>query len=227
MNTRCDIAYGPTTIQKTVECDRNVYDALASHLDSYCAWLFRMNLHAPQTNIAYQDGILTFSQEHIRADGTVPFKDIIERLRCADYSTFGFDSNPPNFIQSGAKTYFIDFYPFLVDQKEVLEPQFEYPYELIHTRYFTPTNTIVTLMNRLPKVEGHHFLDTMKHYRGFLLNTFETILAREKLQLLYILEKHTHQDFLKNYKQYYAASKRITTIPPSSVARLYASLRAL
>lgn len=188
-------------IIKCVKADIEVYRVIRDRINDYSDWLSSAGLKVVDTTVDYKDGLIYFSQPFIdlrRSDPDYMTRAILK----LEFKEFGLDASPDNFLGEGL---LVDLYPFLVNQWEVLELQFDYPYKEIKGRYFNRASVLATYLIRLYKIDSEKSLDLVSEYGDFLSKgiTAHEILLRECCRLLKMLSLGIggELEFSKFYKQ--------------------------
>jgi len=211
---RAEVEKRDGRIIKSVYASPYLFSAMEQNLSQYAMWLASAGFRVPDTRVSYKNGLAIFDQELIISCEPINSLEIIRRMRDMNFDFFGMDSNPNNFL--GARNpYFVDFFPFLIKEKNVLSEQFDYPTEIVIQRYFVKVNIISTFINRLFKSVPKQAVESVRKVSDFLLSEYDFILPREKSRLYKGLEIFTSHGNLLDYLDFYEASKEVELITSS------------
>lgn len=214
-------------IFKNVKTELPVFKALGDNFDSYKKWLENENICVPNTKIDYENDTLIFDQELIKGNRSLQYKRITETILNLDYSNFGLDSNPENFLDMDGKIYFIDFYPFLKRDNNLLEYQFDYSPEEVTKRYFNKTNVLATFLIRLYKSDPVEMIQLLKKQKQFLIDEYQEILPREKIRFYEILRIEKKDSPKSCFKDIYEKTKPIEEIESEKNKELLNQLKTI
>ena len=190
-----------TNITKFVDANGEVYEAIRDRIKDYGDWLSSAGLKVVDTIVDYKDGKIYFRQPLIDSKRSDP-DFITQAILKLKFTEFGLDASPDNFLGDGL---LVDLYPFLVNQRGVLESQFDYPYNEIRRRYFNKVSVLVTYLIRLYKTDSSTSLRLVNTHRELLRKGVGgcEILPREchRLLKLMLLGAGKEFEFGKFYKQ--------------------------
>lgn len=185
---------------KKVRTEKYVFECMLDNLDYLESTMNKCGLFLPETIIAYMDGELIFEQHWIHGRFCQDYNELCRIFMGFDYSRFGLDSNPNNFILGlDNKIYMIDLFPFLMRDREILRVQFAYSVNEALLRYFQLVNVISTYIARLFLRSYDLAISALSLNRAFLKDNFKDILPREKLRLLAGMELKSVPRFHKVY----------------------------
>lgn len=173
-------------VTKCVNASKEVFRTINDKIKDYGDWLSTADLKMVDTYVYYEDGKIYFKQPFVNLDLSEP--NIIARsILKLEYGGYGLDASPDNFLGDGM---LVDLYPFLTDQRRILELQFDYPYNEVRKRYFNMFSVLATYVIRLYKTNSEKSFELMSEHINPLLRGVETqeILQRECCRLLNILE---------------------------------------
>lgn len=224
---RCNIEIINGRIIKSVCSNESVYNTVRESFSAYSDWLKGVGIVVPDTRVYHQDGILYFNQEYISEGENLNLDRLISRIKLLEFDKYGIDCNPSNFIYKNNTLFYIDIFPFLINDSKILEYQFPYSYETICQRYFTGINAVATLLNRVAKQSSADFIQGLYSQKEYILDNFTDILPREKTRLLYALQNNEHSDFTDIYIDYYVKTKELTTISADQDFELCNILKSL
>jgi hypothetical protein len=193
-------------IVKSYIVSREQRDVMPRYLPLYINWLKSVGFNVPLTELTVEDDYVLMAQEYI-SGRTPTWKDWILLLRrlveITEFSEFGLDANPSNFLFKGEDIYFVDLYPLLVGyDKAFLSSQFSYREEIILSRYFERYTIIVCFLNRLKNIDEEAFFACYGYIKDILLREFESIPARDLRRLSRALTLDQ-----TNFKRYYKKTK--------------------
>lgn len=198
---------------KRVESPGFLFKHLTTNLTGYRNWLHKAGFKTPDTKVHYKDGYIIFDQEQIDAGICENVKSVISKFRQLSFDIYGLDSNPRNFLGE-RDVYFVDFFPLLTRNTLALEQQFDYPSGEATQRYFTLENVLMFYVVRAFKENPVWAYEALKLVKSDLLAKYETVLPREKVRLLNALLL-SEQGKILEYPQFYADTKKLTTITSS------------
>lgn len=207
---RSEVEIVGSQVIKRVTATSHVADLTNKQMDSYQDWLASAGIESVDTQIDYQDGKLIFIQPHLKVQQYANPARLIGAFLKLDYSHFGMDSNPGNFMGESDPVN-VDFYPFLIRDRQALVDQFDYPVNIAIERYFIPVNVVTTYVVRLFKIAEDLAKMGVESAAPILLEGFKKVLPREKLRLLNALTM-MDSGSLEDFPDYYVRSKSLTSI---------------
>ncbi len=225
---RASIKIDESIIIKSYDIDSKIQKYFEKHLDAYLLWVNLMGFKIPNTELKINENKLEIIQGIIPKTQITDYYLIFNHLMLLnDYeNNYGFDSNPTNFIQNQSGIYFVDFYPFLINDKNLLKMQFQYDFKEIYSRYFKKINIITTFLIRLCLISTIIFKDILSLNVTYFLNNFNEILPREKTRLLACID-HCFNQKVIDLGFVYKQSKTINCISKTENLRLYKILQDL
>ncbi|MBN1169162.1 hypothetical protein JXA63_04705 [Candidatus Woesebacteria bacterium] len=213
-------------ILKKVEGSQYLFDKIGSEMEQYQVWLEDSGLRVPDTIVTFSDGIITFDQEYLGANHCESVISIVEILQGMSFDRFGMDSNPGNFM-GDEQVYFVDFFPFLIRDNQVLSEQFDYPIETVLQRYFSATNVVSTFINRLFRENFEAAMVAVSKSADMLVSEFGEMLPREKDRLLMGIELAQAGGSGQDYISYYYTHKSAETITTDREEKLKIELKKI
>lgn len=179
------ISQNDIEIAKCVIANEKIYRVIENRIKDYDHWLSSAGLRVIRTTIEYKEGKICFKQPFLDVSRSDP-DFIAQAIIALEFSEFGLDASPNNFLGDGV---LVDLYPFLVDQREILELQFDYPYEEIKSRYFYKTSVLATYLIRLYKINSRKSLELVSEYKELLQAGIKSheVLSRECCRLLKLM----------------------------------------
>src|SRR3989344_2616003 len=171
-------------IEKRVAITEAVANSVKLSLVQYIEWLEKVGFFVPKTELIYQKYQMVFLQEKIVADKLVDFKVVLVRLSRLRFVKYGIDAHPNNFLASNGRVYFVDFYPFLLNDAVVLQRQFNYSVPEVRRRYFSPDNISAFCTVRLFLENKDYAYLILKYAMRKNFFRLERVLPRERCRLL-------------------------------------------
>lgn len=241
---RAEISFEGQFIWKRSKVTPAVAEALLGGLQAYSLHLNVAGLLVPQTEVSFDGEELLMKQRTLGGE-SADVDGIIRVIKAFDYSYYGLDPNPGNFltgletsaddvdIEMAREIYFVDFVPFLAREENILAAQFDYEVEAVLQRYFTVENALATYAVRLGlRTQAPQLLATaLPLVAPDLLAGFDVILPREKLRLLellrvYDIAAHAEPSGLSSFADIYRATKSITQVSAEQEFQLQSRLES-
>lgn len=200
------------SVIKKASGSQYLFHCIQTLLNDYTQWLSGVGFVAPETTVSYDADMITFTQIRVTGGKTRNIDEIVTMLQKLNFSTYGLDASPNNFLGQDS-IYFVDFFPFLVRDERIVAEQFNYNITDVYQRYFTISNILLCLINRMFKLNPGKARYALVFTKNVLLDGYDQLLPRDKLRLLRALEVDRSETII-SFPPFYTSSKDINLISP-------------